>query len=137
MNRLLFLSLLLFSLAGCKKIKENIQEKKVLDFITSGQWRVASFEKGGVNYASDFTGYQFQFKKNDAVDALKNGVVEKTGTWLADANNYTITSTFPADASYPLQLLNGVWLIIDGDETYVVATKTVNGNLETLRLDKV
>ena len=81
MSRLLFFLLLLFSLTNCKKIKEDIQEKKVLDFITNGQWKIIELTKNSIDYVGDFTGYQFQFKTNNFVDAIKSGTIQKTGTW--------------------------------------------------------
>jgi hypothetical protein len=70
MHRFLYALLLLSLLTGCKKVKENIQEKKVLDFITDGQWRVTQLLKGSTDYVADFAGYQFQFKTNNFVDAI-------------------------------------------------------------------
>ena len=133
----MLVALLTLSLASCKKIKEDIQEKKVLNFITSGQWKVSKFEKGSADNTAYFAGYQFQFKSTEVVDAIKNGTVEKSGSWHPDATNYTITSKFPGDAAYPLPLLNGTWQIVDGGDNYVVATQTVNGELYKLQLDKV
>jgi hypothetical protein len=137
MHRFLYALVLLSLLTGCKKAKENIQEKKVLDFITDGQWRVTQLLKGSTDYVADFAGYQFQFKTNNFVDAIKNGSVQTTGTWQGDAINFTITSTFPADAVQPLPLLNGLWKIVDGGNDFVVATKDENGELSRLRLQKV
>ena len=59
MNRLLFALLLLVSLTNCKKIKEDITEKKVLDFITDGRWKVTEFSKNSISYTADFTGFEF------------------------------------------------------------------------------
>jgi hypothetical protein len=98
---------------------------------------VANFTKASTNYTTDFTGYQFQFKTDNSVDAFKNSILQKTGTWQGDATTLTITSNFPADAQYPLPLLNGVWKITDGGNDFVVATKTENGEMNTLRLEKV
>jgi len=137
MNRFLFALLLIFSLTNCKKIKEDIQEKKVLDFITNGQWKIIELTKGSIDYVADFTGYQFQFKTNNFVDAIKSGVIQKTGTWEGDVTNYTITSTFPGDTVYPLTLLNGVWQIVDGSDNYVKATKNEGGELSILKLEKI
>lgn len=137
MHRYLFLLILLSTITGCKKIKENVEEKKVLDFITEGQWQITNLTKGSTNYQSDFGGYIFQFKSNSTVDAIKNGTLQKTGNWQGNATNYTITSAFPADTIHPLLLLNGTWQIVDGGSNFVVATKTDNGELSTLRMDKV
>ena len=137
MNRLLLALLLILSLTNCKKIKEDIQEKKVLDFITNGQWKVIELTKGSIDYVGDFTGYQFQFKTNNFVDAIKNGTIQKTGTWQGDVTNFTITSTFPVGTVHPLTLLNGVWLIVDGSDNYVKATKNEGGELSVLKLEKI
>jgi hypothetical protein len=136
----LMIALMVFtSLVGCKKIKEDIQEKRALDIITSGQWKVSVFKSSTTDYTTDFAGYSFQFKTNETVDAIKNSVVQKTGSWYADATNYTINSTFPSDAAYPLPLLNGVWQLVDADQggNYVKATQMISGELYTLQLDKV
>jgi hypothetical protein len=121
---------------GCKKIKESVEEKAVLNFITSGQWKVASLIKENSDLTSEFNPYKFQFKTNKKVDAIKNGMVEKTGDWNGDANTLTITSNFP-NATMPLVLLNGVWKITDGGETFVVATQAVDTQTATLRLEKI
>lgn len=137
MNRLLLALLFICSLTNCKKITEDIQEKKVLDFITNGQWKVIELTKSNIDYVGDFTGYQFQFKTNNYVDAIKTGMVQKTGTWQGDVTNFTITSAFPADTVYPLTLLNGVWKIEDGSDNYVKATKTEGGERSILKLEKI
>src|SRR5215217_5033821 len=132
MKKLLISSLMFLCLAGCKKIKENIQEKKVLDFITSGQWAVTKYQKGSIaDYASDYTGYSFKFNSTETVDAIKNATIQKSGTWHPDATIYTITAAFPNDAVYPLPLLNGVWQLVDGGDNYAVATQTIGGELYT------
>ncbi len=137
MNRLLLALLLICSLTNCKKITEDIQEKKVLDFITNGQWKIIELTKSNIDYVGNFTGYQFQFKTNNYVDAIKNGMVQKTGTWQGDATNFTITSAFPGDSVYPLNLLNGIWQIVDGSDNYVKATKNEGGELNILKLEKI
>ena len=55
---------MIVSLASCKKIKENIQEKQVLNFITNGQWKITKLTQGSDYYTGDFSGYQCQFKTN-------------------------------------------------------------------------
>jgi len=139
MKKLLAVLIVIISLIGCKKIKENIQEKKALDIITDGQWKVTRFNSATSDYTSAFAGYSFQFKTNETVDAIKNSAVQKTGTWYADATNYRITSTFPSDAVHPLPLLNGIWQLVDADQggNYVKATQMISGELYTLQLDKV
>ena len=36
---------------------------------------------------SDFSAYKFQYYSNYTVDAIKNGVVEKTGTWDGESGD--------------------------------------------------
>jgi hypothetical protein len=126
----------LFLSAGCiKKAVEQAQENIVIKAMTDGQWRVTHFDKAGTDMTADFTAYSFQFHADNTVDAINNGAVEKTGTWAADPNARTITSTF-TNASPQLSLLNGTWKITDNSWTYVVATQTVNGEVLSLRIDK-
>jgi hypothetical protein len=139
MKKLLVALMMIISLAGCKKIKENIQEKRALDIITNGQWKVSRFNSSTTDHTADFAGYSFQFKSNETVDAIKNSAVQKTGAWYPDATNYRISATFPSDAIQPLPLLNGVWQLVDADQggNYVKATQMIGGELYTLQLDKV
>lgn len=122
----------LFALMGCIKKK---QENAVINAMTSGQWVVSNFQKGGTDMTTSFSPYKFQFKTNLTVDAINNGTVEKTGNWNADANAQTITSNF-TNVSDPLLLLNGTWKITNNSWTWVEASQTVNGELQVLRLDK-
>lgn len=118
---------------------ERIEEKQqnlVLQAMVNGQWKVSSFNKGGTDLTNDFSPYKFQFKENLTVDAINNGSVEKTGSWNADANAQTITSNFTG-ATNPVILLNGTWNITSTTWTSVNASQTVNGELRTLRLDKL
>ena len=135
MKKLLVALIMITSLSGCKKIKENIQEKRALDIITSGQWKVTVFKSSATDYTADFTGYSFQFKTDEKVDAIKNSTVQKTGSWYADANNYRIIAAFPSDSVHTLTLLDGEGQLIDADQggNYVKATQMIGGELYTLQ----
>jgi len=130
----ILLSLLILA-SSCKKTIEKIQENIVLKAMTDGQWRLTKFTRNGNDMTADFAPYRFQFYSNNTVDAINNGTTEKTGTWDADTNALTITSTF-ANAGNPLILLNGTWKITSNSWTFVEATQTVNNEVLTLRLDK-
>lgn len=131
----LLLIILSLSLVNCKKIKENIQEKRAMEFITNGRWRVASYFSASGDKTADLVAYSFQFKSNRTVDAYKNGILETSGIWQDDQTNRTIYSNFTS-ASYPLILLNATWTVTNGSETSVAATATVNGEITNLRLAK-
>lgn len=120
---------------GCKKAIEDIFKGRVIDAMTTGQWHLTKFTKGSADSTSAFAPYFFQFHENNTVDALKNGAIEKTGTWSADVGNRTITSSF-GNVSTPLALLNGTWNVTDNSWTHVVANQTVNGETLNLRLEK-
>jgi hypothetical protein len=132
--RKIFTLLLLSSLFSCNK--EEMAKNAVISAMTSGQWKVVNFKDGATDVTTDFASYKFQFKEDLTVDAINNTMVEKTGTWTADANAKTITSTFD-NANTPLILLNGTWKITDNSWTFVEATQTTNGGLRTLRLEKL
>jgi exonuclease III len=135
MKRLIFILTGLILLAGCKKAVEKKAEDAILKAMTDGQWAITSFTINGTDITSDFTAYKFQYFDNYTVNAINNGTVEKTGTWLGDVNTMNISADFP-NATNPLLLINGTWHITDNSWTYVKATMTVGSELRTLRLDK-
>ena len=127
---------LLLLLSGCKKTIENAQEDLVIRAMTDGEWVINGFTVQGNNITADFSGYKFKYYSNRTVDAIKNGAVEKTGTWEGDASTMIISANFPA-ATHPLNLINGSWLVTRNGWTYVEATQTVGSEVKTLRLDKL
>jgi hypothetical protein len=132
--RHIYTLILLIILCGCSK--EQMVKNAVIDAMTSGQWKVVNFKNDNIDITTDFAAYKFQFKDNLTVDAINNSSVEKTGTWTADGNARTISSTFN-NANATITLLNGTWQITDNSWTYVVASQTVNGTLRSLRLEKL
>ena len=133
-----FLPFLIFILINlsCKKAKESIYEDLVIKAMTNGQWVVTSFTLNGTNITSDFSGYKFQYYSNKTVDAIKNGTVEKTGTWDGNASTMTTSANFPS-AVNPLLMINGNWSIVNNSWTFVVATQTVGTDVKNMRLDKL
>ena len=135
MRLVIVIGFLFFLVAGCKKKIEKIKENAVISAMTDGQWIVASFVKNGSNITLDFSNYKFQFFSNNTVDAIKNGNVEKTGTWSGDAATMTIESNF-TNVILPLSLINGNWHIDNNSWTFVVASqKSVDE--KTMRLEKL
>ncbi|MBL7744467.1 MAG: hypothetical protein JNN00_13415 [Chitinophagaceae bacterium] len=136
MKKLLPLICLLFPFFGCKKAIEKMQEDAIIKAMTDGQWVVTSFVQNGSDITTNFTGYKFQYYSNKTVDAIKNGSVEKTGTWDGDASTMTTWANFTG-ATAPLTLINGSWHIDNSSWTYVIATQTITGETKTMRLDKL
>jgi len=132
--RQIYTLILLSFLCACSK--EQIMKNAVIDAMTSGQWKVVNFKNDNSDVTTDFAPYTFQFKQNLTVDAINNSSVEKTGTWTADANAKTISSTF-TNANSTISLLNGTWQITDNSWDYVVASQSINGTLRSLRLEKL
>jgi hypothetical protein len=133
---LLIATIFLFVLPGCKKTVENIKEDLVIKAMVDGQWGVTNFSLNGTDITSDFSAYKFKYYNNPKnVDAIKNGTVEKTGTWDGDAASMTTYANFTSPP-YPLTLINGSWHITRSGWTYVEATQTENGNTKMMRLDK-
>ncbi len=130
-----FLFLVILS-AGCKKTVEKVQEDLIIKAMTNGQWVITSFINNGTDITADFSTYKFQYHSNKTVDAIKNGVVEKTGNWDGNASAMTIFADFPS-AVNPLLLINGSWHIDDNSWTYVKASQTSGGTTKLMRLDKL
>jgi len=135
MKRIFIIILSLIILAGCKKAVHNAQEDLILDAMTNGQWVITSFTTNGTDITADFSGYKFQYYRNYNVDAIKNGTIEKTGSWQPDAAAMNISASF-SNVVNPLVLINGTWHITDNSWSYVIATMTVGTEVRTLRLDK-
>lgn len=134
--KLTILTLLLtFTLLSCHKTYEDAVEDAVIEAITTGSWKVSSFDKGGTDLTSSFAEYKFVFQNSRAVDAIHNGSVEATGTWEENPQAKTIYAQF-TNANSTLTLLNGTWNITRNSWTYVEATQTLNGEVMKLRLDK-
>lgn len=125
--------LLFFS---CQKTIESVVDDILVQAMTSGKWKISNFIKNGVDFTSDFTGYQFQFNNNKTVDAFKNSVLEKTGTWNANSTNKTIEANFSSTIN-PVLMINGLWTITNNSFTFVEATQTTGSEIKTLRLDKI
>ena len=130
---LLILTAFLFS--SCKEAIEQAKEDAVIDAMTSGEWVVTSYTKAGNSMTNSFSGYTFQFKKNQTVDALKSSAVEKTGTWVGDGTKGTIQALF-SNANETLTLLNGTWQITKTSWTSVDAYLVGSSEQTLLRLDK-
>lgn len=128
--------LLCATLLSCEKAKQKIAEDLVVQAMTSGQWKITSFVLNGNDITADFSTYKFQYHSNRTVDAIKNGVVENTGTWDGNATTMTTSASFPNPA-YPLNLINGSWSINNSSWTHVVASQNYGGETKLMRLDKL
>jgi hypothetical protein len=122
-------------LSGCKKAIEQKKQDLVIQAMTNGQWIITNFVKNGNTITDDFNGYKFQYYSNKTVDAIKIGLVEKSGTWDGDAATMTTWANF--DAGAPLSLINGNWHIDNNSWTFVEASQTVGGETKIMRLDKL
>jgi hypothetical protein len=132
-----YLLTIVAGLFACVPKKLDLQpEDLVMQAITTGQWKVTSYIKGGNDITTDFASYKFQFKTNYTVDAINNGTVVNTGTWAANPDPKTITSNFTG-STHPLDLLNGTFEIYSTTWTSVKGGIMVNGEYRSLRLDKL
>jgi hypothetical protein len=136
MKKVIIAVSLVFFLGGCKKSIDKLKENAVISAMTDGQWVITNFVNNGTVVTPDFGAYKFQFYSNQTVDAINNGVVEKTGTWDGDASAMTITANFP-NSGATLTLINGTWHIDNNSWTFVVASQTLNSESKTLRLEKL
>ncbi|MBX3252615.1 MAG: hypothetical protein KF862_00635 [Chitinophagaceae bacterium] len=118
----LFLAL---SFTGCKKIKEDIAMKFLLDAMTNGKWIVDVYKEADVDETAAFEGYEFQFTKDGKVYAI-TGTGQTEGTWKGDVDNLTIYSNFPS-AGDPLKKLNDTFKIIN-NTTKLVEAEPFNGS---------
>jgi hypothetical protein len=135
MKKLIPALCLFFFFTGCKKAIEKLKEDAIVNAMVDGQWVVTSFVQNGTDITADFSGYKFQYYRDKTVDAIKDGILEKKGTWDGDGSTMTTWATF-SGVSAPLLLINGSWHIDNSSWTFVVATQTNSGETKTMRLDK-
>jgi len=136
MKRSILVCFTIFLFASCKKTVDNIKTDLVIQAMTDGEWTLTKFTMNGVDISTDFTGYKFKYYSNKTVDAIKNGIVEKTGTWDGNASTMTTWANFTG-ASYPLNLINGSWHIDRNSWIYVESSQTIGTDSKTMRLDKL
>ena len=122
-------------LGSCKKTAEKIGEDLVIKAMTDGQWKITKFTQNSTDITSSFSGYKFQYYSNKTVDAILNGVKERTGNWDGNASAQTTWADFPGSPT-PISLINGTWNITKSGWTYVEAMQTNGTEVKTLRLDK-
>jgi hypothetical protein len=134
MKNAISLFLLTLCLLGCKK-KTEILEDLVVQAMTTGQWKITSFQENGVDRTADFSPYRFKYNTDNTVNAIKNGAIEKTGTWNGNASTMSIVAEFP-NATQPLLIINGTWNITRNGWSFVEANILQSGTLKTLRLDR-
>ena len=84
---------------------------------------------------ADFSPYRFKYNTDNTVNAIKNGAIEKTGTWNGNASTMSIVAEFP-NATQPLLIINGTWNITRNGWSFVEANISQSGTLKTLRLDR-
>ena len=135
MKKLIALILIAAALGSCNKTVEKIGEDLVIKAMTDGQWKITKFTQDGTDITSSFSNYKFQYYSNKTVDAINNGVTERTGNWDGNATAMTTWANFPG-APNPISLINGTWNITKNSWTYVEATQTNGSETKTLRLDK-
>ena len=136
MKRAVIICFLAILGTGCQKAIEKKTENAIISAMTDGQWAITNFVNNGFTITSDFSAYKFQYYSNYTVDAIKNGVVENTGTWNGDPATMMITANFNG-AVAPLDLINGSWHIDDNSWTYVVASQASGSTIKRLRLEKL
>ena len=136
MKRLYIVLFAVLALTGCKKAIEKIAEDMVIKAMTDSQWVITSFTQNGNDITTDFTGYKFKYYENRTVDAIKNDILERTGTWNGDAATMTTSANFTG-APNPISLINGSWKITNSTWTTVEANQTNGTEVKTLKLKKI
>ena len=135
MKKLIPLLFIMIFLGSCKKTAEKIGEDLVIKAMTDGQWTITKFTLNSADITSSFSGYKFQYHSNKTVDAILNGVTERTGNWDGNASAMTTWADFPGSPN-PISLINGTWNITDSGWRHVEAKQSNGTEVKILRLDK-
>lgn len=133
--RLLIVLILISSHLSCKKAIENQQKNIIIQAMTNGRWYVELYTNTSTDVTTEFINYEFQFYESGKVDGIKAST-STSGTWSADVNTYSISASFPANASDTLRRLNYTWKITDSYLDYVEAKVTTAAGDNILHLRK-
>lgn len=129
-------TLILLLTGSCKKTVEGVAQDLIIQAMTNGQWVITRFTQNNTDITSSFSGYKFQYYANKTVDAIKNGMKERTGNWDGNATTMTTWADFPG-APVPISLINGTWQITRNSWTFVEANQVNGSETKTLRLEKL
>jgi len=132
---LLFTSLMF--LASCSKSNDNMQNNSAQvagQAVSTGNWRVSSFNDNGVNETGDFAGYSFVFT-GSVITATKNGVTVN-GTWSINTSSvkFIIDLGPKGSGNKPLGDLTDDWRIISANDVQIQLKD--DGNTEFLTFSK-
>src|SRR5687767_3108684 len=95
MKSFILIGLIVLAQFSCKKTIEKIQQDLVVQAMVDGQWAVTSFTQNGTDITNQFNGYKFKYYENKTVDAILNGIAQKTGTWDGQHSTKTTWANFP------------------------------------------
>lgn len=119
---------------SCKKFVDKQKENYLLGIMTDGRWYLQSYAEGGIDYSYLFSTYEFQFYKNEKVEAI-DGTAVTGGTWKGDISTLTMTSNFPS-AQDPVKRLNQTWKVTDYYIDAVFAEVNTSAGIVSILLRK-
>ena len=108
---LFFLGSCLLAAPSCKKFVDKQKENYLLGIMTDGRWYLQLYKENGVDSSYLFSTYEFQFYKDEKVDAI-NGASVTGGTWKGNISDLSMSSNFPT-AQDPVKRLNHTWKVTD------------------------
>ena len=108
---LFFLGSCLLGTPSCKKFVDKQKENYLLGIMTDGRWYLQTYSENGVDNTYLFSTYEFQFYKDEKVDAI-SGTSVTGGTWKGNISDLTMTSNFPS-AQDPVKRLSQTWKVTD------------------------
>lgn len=108
------LSLMLLS--SCKKDDPADTSTSVVQIVTTGSWRIASFSETDEDKTSDFSGYSFSFNSNGQLTASHSSG-NTTGSWGWDDSSSKFIISI--GVSKPLSELSDDWIILEKTENLV------------------
>lgn len=130
----IFLGSCLLTLPSCKKFIDKQKQNYLLDIMTSGRWYIDKYAENGVDNTYLFSGYEFQFYKDEKVDALYSSTVTG-GIWKGDLSTLTFTSRF-STTNDPLKRLDQVWKVTDSYTDAVFGEVATSSGIVSILLRK-
>jgi hypothetical protein len=95
-------------ISGCSK---DEADKTFTNHLTDNTWTITYYADGGKDETSNFSGYVFEFRSGNILNAAKGGT-SNAGTWIVDESSNKLTIDIPDVTNY-LDHLNHKWLLIE------------------------
>ena len=106
--------------------------------MTQGKWKVNQYRDNGVDETSNYTGYEFLFKPNGTLVAMKDNNM-LSGHWKSEVGKKEAKLSLDFDSASDLDELSENWQIINKTDRTIELEETAAGysGIDYLNLERI